>query len=75
MGAGGIIIFLHHEQNIFKIAQHRASLPIIEQLFNWSYCNFRNSSIFWILSKDAILAAAFQEGQYLIWAIAMFTAF
>ena len=26
-------------------------------------------------TKDAILAAAFQEGQYLIWAIAMFTAF
>ena len=25
--------------------------------------------------KDAILAAAFQEGQYLIWGIAMFTAF
>lgn len=76
MGAGGIIIALHHEQNIFKIAQHRASLPIIGTTFLIGVIAISGIPPFsGFFSKDAILAAAFQEGQYLIWAIAMFTAF
>ena len=30
METGGIIIALHHEQNIFKIAKHRTNFPIIK---------------------------------------------
>ncbi|MBL3520449.1 NADH-quinone oxidoreductase subunit L [Arcobacter lanthieri] len=76
MGAGGIIIALHHEQNIFKIAQHRASLPIIGLSFLIGVIAISGIPPFsGFFSKDAILAAAFQEGQYLIYAIALFTAF
>lgn len=76
MGAGGVIIAIHHEQNIFKIAQHRASLPIIGTTFLIGVIAISGIPPFsGFFSKDAILAAAFQEGQYLIWAIAMFTAF
>jgi len=76
MGAGGIIIALHHEQNIFKIAQHRASLPIISATFLIGVIAISGIPPFsGFFSKDAILASAFQEGQYLIWAIGMFTAF
>ncbi len=76
MGAGGIIIALHHEQNIFKIAQHRASLPIISITFLIGVIAISGIPPFsGFFSKDAILAAAFQEGQYLIWLIGMFTAF
>ena len=76
MGAGGVIMALHHEQNIFKIAQHRASLPIIATTFLIGVIAISGIPPFsGFFSKDAILAAAFQEGQYLIWAIAMFTAF
>ena len=76
MGAGGVIIALHHEQNIFKIAQHRANLPIIGATFLVGVIAISGIPPFsGFFSKDAILAAAFQEGQYLIWAIAMFTVF
>lgn len=76
MGAGGIIIALHHEQNIFKIAQHRAQLPIIKFTFLIGVIAISGIPFFsGFFSKDAILAAAFQEGEYLIWAIAMGTAF
>ena len=76
MGAGGIIIALHHQQNIFKIAQHRASLPIISATFLIGVIAISGIPPFsGFFSKDAILAAAFQEGQYLIWLIGMFTAF
>jgi NADH-quinone oxidoreductase subunit L len=76
MGAGGVIMALHHEQNIFKIAQHRATLPIIGTTFLIGVIAISGIPPFsGFFSKDAILAAAFQEGQYLIWAIAMFTAF
>jgi len=76
MGAGGVIIAIHHEQNIFKIAQHRASLPIISATFLIGVIAISGIPPFsGFFSKDAILAAAFQEGQYLIWLIAVFTAF
>lgn len=76
MGAGGIIIALHHEQNIFKIAKHRANLPIISTTFLIGVIAISGIPPFsGFFSKDAILAAAFQEKQYLIWAMALFTAF
>ncbi len=76
MGAGGMIIALHHEQNIFKMAQHRVNLPIIGITFLIGVIAISGIPPFsGFFSKDAILAAAFQEGQYLIWLIGMFTAF
>ncbi|MGB3752101.1 MAG: NADH-quinone oxidoreductase subunit L, partial [Arcobacteraceae bacterium] len=76
MGAGGVIMALHHQQDIFKIAQNRASLPIIGFTFLVGVIAISGIPPFsGFFSKDAILAAAFQEEQYFIWAIAMFTAF
>ena len=76
MGAGGMIIALHHEQNIFKMAQHRVHTPIIGFCMLVGVIAISGIPPFsGFFSKDAILAAAFQEGQYLIWAIGMFTAF
>ena len=76
MGAGGVIMALHHQQDIFKIAQNRASLPIIGFTFLVGVIAISGIPPFsGFFSKDAILAAAFQEEQYIIWAIAMFTAF
>lgn len=76
MGAGGVIMAIHHEQNIFKIAQHRATLPIIGATFLVGVIAISGIPPFsGFFSKDAILAAAFQEKQYFIWAVGMFTAF
>lgn len=76
MGAGGLIIALHHEQNIFKMAQHRKRLPIISATFLIGVIAISGIPPFsGFFSKDAILAAAFQQEQYLIWGIGMFTAF
>ena len=76
MGAGGVIIALHHEQNIFNIAKHRAILPIISATFLIGVIAISGIPPFsGFFSKDAILAAAFQEGHYLIYGIALFTAF
>jgi len=76
MGAGGMIIALHHEQNIFKMAQHRVQLPIIKLTFFIGVLAISGVPLFsGFFSKDAILAAAFSRGEYLIWAIGLFTAF
>jgi len=76
MGAGGMIIALHHEQNIFKMAQHRVQLPIIGITFLIGVIAISGIPPFsGFFSKDAILAAAFQKGEYLIWFIGVFTAF
>ncbi|OCL87632.1 NADH-quinone oxidoreductase subunit L [Aliarcobacter thereius] len=76
MGAGGVIIALHHEQNIFNIAKHRANLPIISATFLIGVIAISGIPPFsGFFSKDVILAAAFQEEHYLIYGIAMFTAF
>ena len=76
MGAGGVILALHHEQNIFNIAKHRASLPIISTTFLIGVIAISGIPPFsGFFSKDVILAAAFQEGYYLIYALALFTAF
>ena len=76
MGAGAVILAVHHEQNIFKIAQHRVNLPIVSLTFLIGVIAISGIPPFsGFFSKDAILAAAFGQGEYLIWALAMFTAF
>ena len=76
MCAGGVILAVHHRQNIFDIAKHRAQTPIIKFTFLIGVIAISGVPFFsGFFSKDAILAAAFQEGEYLIWGIALFTAF
>ncbi len=76
MGAGGVILAVHHEQNIFKIASHRAKTPIIAFTFLVGVIAISGIPPFsGFFSKDAILASAFQEGQYLIYFIGLGTAF
>jgi len=76
MGAGAVILAVHHEQDIFKIAQYRKHLPIVGFTFLIGVITISGIPPFsGFFSKDAILAIAFQEGQYLIWVIAVLTAF
>lgn len=76
MGAGGMILALHHEQNIFKMAQKRVQTPIISFCMLIGVIAISGIPPFsGFFSKDAILAAAFAQGEYLIWAMGMFTAF
>ncbi|WP_375724652.1 NADH-quinone oxidoreductase subunit L [Arcobacter sp. KX21116] len=76
MAAGGMIMAQHHEQNIFKMAQHRVSTPIVGFCMLVGVIAISGIPPFsGFFSKDAILGAAFHEGQYGIWAIGMFTAF
>ncbi|WP_428025251.1 NADH-quinone oxidoreductase subunit L [Arcobacter sp.] len=76
MAAGGMIMAQHHEQNIFKMAQHRVSTPIIGFCMLVGVIAISGIPPFsGFFSKDAILGAAFHEGQYVIWGIGMFTAF
>ncbi|NQY95120.1 MAG: NADH-quinone oxidoreductase subunit L [Campylobacteraceae bacterium] len=76
MGAGGAILALHHQQNIFKMAANRKRLPIIKATFFIGVIAIAGIPPFsGFFSKDAILAAAFQQEQYLIWGVGMITAF
>lgn len=76
MAAGGMIMALHHEQNIFKMAQHRVHTPIVGFCMLVGVIAISGIPPFsGFFSKDAILGAAFQEGQYVIWGIGLFTAF
>jgi len=76
MAAGGMIMAQHHEQNIFKMAQHRVSTPIIGFCMLVGVIAISGIPPFsGFFSKDAILGAAFHEGEYVIWGIGMFTAF
>jgi NADH-quinone oxidoreductase subunit L len=76
MGAGAAILALHHEQNIFKMAQHRVYQPIVKATFLIGVIAIAGIPPFsGFFSKDAILAAAFQEGEFIIYGIGIFTAF
>src|SRR5690606_16064911 len=68
MGAGAAILALHHEQNIFKMAQHRVYQPIVKATFLIGVIAIAGIPPFsGFFSKDAILAAAFQEGEFIIY--------
>ncbi len=75
MGAGAVIIALHHEQNIFKMGglKNRMKLVTITMLI----ATLAISGIppfAGFFSKDAILAAAFASEHYVIWGIGTVTA-
>jgi len=75
MGAGAIIIALHHEQNIFKMGGMKKHVPVI--FFTMLAATLAISGIppfAGFFSKDEILLKAFEHGQYLIWGIGVVTA-
>jgi len=76
MGAGGLILAIHHEQDIFELGKHRMKLPIISATFLIGVIAISGIPPFaGFFSKDAILAGAFASEHYLLWGMGLFTAF
>lgn len=75
MGAGAVIIALHHEQNIFKMGGLKQSLkPVYITMLIATLAISGIPPFAGFFSKDAILAAAFASHHYVIWGIATLTA-
>jgi NADH-quinone oxidoreductase subunit L len=76
MGAGAVIIALHHEQNIFKMGAMKRKEPLIFLTMLIATLAISGIPPFsGFFSKDAILIHAFVEGHTLIWLLGVFTAF
>ena len=75
MGAGAIIVSLHHEQNIFKMGGMRHASPVVYMTMLIATLAISGIPPFsGFFSKDEILLVAFNSGQYLIWGIALSSA-
>ncbi|MEA3419216.1 MAG: NADH-quinone oxidoreductase subunit L [Campylobacterota bacterium] len=75
MGAGAVIIALHHEQNIFKMGGLRKHLKLVYiTMFIATLAISGIPPFAGFFSKDAILAAAFASEHYVIWGIGTVTA-
>ncbi len=75
MGAGAVIIALHHEQNIFKMGGLRKHLKLIYiTMFIGTLAISGIPPFAGFFSKDAILAAAFASEHYVIWGVGTVTA-
>jgi NADH-quinone oxidoreductase subunit L len=75
LGAGAIIIMLHHEQNIWKMGGLARNLPITFLTFAIGALALMGCPPFsGFFSKDAILVLAFDHNS-LIFSVALFTAF
>src|SRR5207253_3737907 len=75
LGAGSVIVMLHHEQNIWKMGGLRRKLPITFVTFTVGALALIGCPPFsGFFSKDAILAVAY-ERNLPIFAVALFTAF
>ena len=75
MGAGAVIVALHHEQNIFKMGGMRSKTPLV--YFTMLIATLAITGIppfAGFFSKDEILLTAFSSGEYLIWGIGVLTA-
>ena len=76
MGAGAVIIALHHEQNIFKMGGLRKHLKLVYvTMFIATLAISGIPPFAGFFSKDAILAAAFASEHYMIWGVGTVTAF
>ena len=76
MGAGAVIVALHHEQNIFKMGGLKKELKLVYvTMFIATLAISGIPPFAGFFSKDAILVAAFASEHYLIWAVGSFTAF
>ncbi|MFA5027381.1 MAG: NADH-quinone oxidoreductase subunit L [Candidatus Methylomirabilota bacterium] len=76
LGSGSVIHALSGEQDIRKMGQLKARLPITSRTFYWA--SLANAGIiplagFW--SKDEILAGAFAGHHYVLWALGSAGAF
>ncbi|AOO64296.1 NADH-quinone oxidoreductase subunit L [Sulfurospirillum halorespirans] len=75
MGAGAVIIALHHEQNIFKMGKMRRVTPVVYLTMLMATLAISGIPPFaGFFSKDEILLVAFASGEYVIWGIAVCSA-
>ncbi len=75
MGAGAVILALHHEQNIFKMGGLRKHLKLVYiTMFIATLAISGIPPFAGFFSKDAILASAFASEHYVIWGIGTLTA-
>ena len=75
MGAGAVIIALHHEQNIFKMGGLKERMKSVYLTMLVATLAISGIPPFaGFFSKDAILAAAFASGHYTIWVVGTLTA-
>ena len=75
MGAGAVIIALHHEQNIFKMGGLKKHLKLVYiTMFVATLAISGIPPFAGFFSKDAILVAAFASEHYVIWGIGSLTA-
>ncbi|SFV59256.1 NADH-ubiquinone oxidoreductase chain L [hydrothermal vent metagenome] len=76
MGAGAVIIALHHEQNIFKMGGLKKDLGVVfVTMFIATLAISGIPPFAGFFSKDAIILTAFASEHYIIWAMATVTAF
>lgn len=75
MGAGAVIVALHHEQNIFKMGKMRRVTPVVYMTMLIATLAISGIPPFaGFFSKDEILLVAFGSGEYLLWGIALSSA-
>ncbi len=75
MGAGAVIVALHHEQNIFKMGTLKTKLKLIYiTMFIATLAISGIPPFAGFFSKDAILVTAFASEHYTLWAMGSLTA-
>ncbi len=75
MGAGALIVMLHHEQNIFKMGQMRRFSPVVYVTMLIATLAIAGIPPFsGFFSKDEILLEVFASGHYALWLLGVATA-
>lgn len=74
LGAGAVIIALHHEQNIFKMGNLRSQKMLFYPMLFGTLAICGVFPFAGFFSKDALILGAFLSGNYLIFGILLFTA-
>lgn len=76
MGAGAVIIALHHEQDIFKMGGLKSKMKYVYFVMLIATLAISGIPPFaGFFSKDAILAASFASEHYALWTVGTITAF
>lgn len=76
MGAGAVIIALHHQQDVFKMGRMKVFTPYIAVIMLIGTLAISGIPPFaGFFSKDAILIHAFSTHHYILWAMGVITAF